>query len=73
MQQQSMEWKETEAAQKQVSYGLLQTKSQIDLTNQEIGKTRANQKKIEQRADATAKEIQLVNRQTNQVLIDQRT
>jgi hypothetical protein len=33
MQQQSMEIKETEAAQKQVSYGLLQTKSQLDLTN----------------------------------------
>ena len=47
MQQQSMQLKETEAAQKQVSYGLLQTKSQIDLTNQEIGKTRANQNKIE--------------------------
>jgi len=37
-----MELKETEAAQKQVAYGLLQTKSQIDLANQEIAKTRAS-------------------------------
>ena len=57
-----MELKETEAAQKQVAYGLLQTKGQIDLANQEIAKTRASQKNIEKRAEATAKEIQLVKR-----------